>query len=109
MHPENKDDAKKEAVTSTPPSPRSHPRDPLHGMTLENILKQLVEWYGWSRLAHRIPIRCFMFEPTVNSSLKFLRKNPWARQKVEAMFVAGEMKRRRITAQTSDERKHDGN
>jgi uncharacterized protein (DUF2132 family) len=71
-------------------------------MTLENILKQLVEWYGWARMANRIPIRCFMFEPTVNSSLKFLRKNPWARQKVEAMFVAGEMKRRRVSAKTSE-------
>ena len=78
-------------------------------MTLENILKQLVEWYGWRRMAQRIPIRCFMFEPTVNSSLKFLRKNPWARQKVEAMFVAGEMKRRRLSAMKSNERKHDGN
>ena len=72
-------------------------------MTLENILKQLVAWYGWSRMAHRIPIRCFMFDPTVNSSLKFLRKNPWARQKVEEMFVAGEMKRRREAAARSTE------
>lgn len=84
-----------------PPSPSPRSRDPLHGMTLENILKQLVEWYGWARMADRIPIRCFMFEPTVNSSLKFLRKNPWARQKVEAMFVAGEMKRRRVSAEAS--------
>ena len=89
-------------ANSQPPSPSSHSRDPLHGMTLENILKQLVEWYGWARMANRIPIRCFMFEPTVNSSLKFLRKNPWARQKVEAMFVAGEMKRRRVSAKTSE-------
>ena len=87
-------------VNSQSPSPRPQPTDPLHGMTLENIIKQLVEWYGWERMANRIPIRCFQFEPSVNSSLKFLRKNPWARQKVEAMFIAGEMKRRRISAES---------
>ncbi|MFA6562262.1 MAG: VF530 family protein [Verrucomicrobiia bacterium] len=94
---------------SQPPSPRPPSRDPLHGVTLESIIKQLVAWYGWGRMADRIPIRCFMFEPTVNSSLKFLRKNPWARQKVEEMFVAGEMKRRREAAKASNERKHNGN
>ena len=72
-------------------------------MTLENILKKLVVWYGWRRMADRIPIRCFMFEPTINSSLKFLRQNPWARQKVEEMYVAGEMKRRRESANRSAE------
>ena len=77
-------------------------------MTLENILKQLVAWYGWHRMSKRIPIRCFMFEPTVNSSLKFLRKNPWARQKVEAMYVAGEMKRRRESAPPPKEVSPDG-
>ncbi len=76
-------------------------------MTLESIIKQLVVWYGWKRMADRIPIRCFMFEPTVNSSLKFLRKNPWARQKVEQMFVAGEMKRRRESAgRTAEAKSH---
>jgi len=88
----------KPEASPQPPSPRPHPQDLLHGVTLESILKQLVAWYGWARMADRIPIRCFMFEPTVNSSLKFLRKNPWARQKVEAMFIAGEMKRRRESA-----------
>jgi uncharacterized protein (DUF2132 family) len=78
-------------------------------MTLESIIKQLVEWYGWARMANRIPIRCFQFEPSVNSSLKFLRKNPWARQKVEAMFIAGEMRRRRQSAKVSGERRQDGN
>ena len=78
-------------------------------MTLESIIKQLVEWYGWARMADRIPIRCFQFEPSVNSSLKFLRKNPWAREKVEAMFIAGEMKRRRVSAKVSGERRQDGN
>lgn len=68
-------------------SPASHPRDPLHGITLENILNQLVERHGWSEMAHRIPIRCFKFDPSVKSSLTFLRKTPWARKKVEAWFI----------------------
>jgi len=92
-----------------PPSPRPPSRDPLHGVTLESIIRQLVAWYGWGRMADRIPIRCFMFEPTVNYSLKFLRKNPWARQKGEEKFVAGEMKRRREAAKVSGERRKDGN
>jgi len=62
--------------------------NPLHGITLERILNSLVEQYGWSDLAKRIEIRCFMFEPTVKSSLTFLRKNPWARKKVEDLYVA---------------------
>jgi len=70
------------------PEPRSHPRDPLHGVTLENIVNQLVERHGWSEMARRIPIRCFQFDPSVKSSLTFLRKTPWARQKVEAWFLA---------------------
>ncbi len=67
--------------------PRSHPNDPLHGITLETIVKTLVDRHGWQEMADRIPIRCFMFNPTVKSSLNFLRKNPWARQKVEDWFV----------------------
>ena len=69
-------------------SPASHPRDPLHGITLEAIVKQLVERHGWSEMAGRIPIRCFQNNPSVKSSLTFLRKTPWARQKVEAWFIA---------------------
>ena len=69
------------------PSPTSHPRDPLFGITLENILNQLVARHGWAEMARRIPIRCFMFDPTINSSLKFLRKTPWARKKVEDWFI----------------------
>jgi len=68
-------------------APRSHPRDPLHGITLENIITQLVERHGWSEMGRRIPVRCFLFDPTVKSSLTFLRKTPWARQKVEAWFI----------------------
>ena len=69
-------------------SPASHPRDPLHGITLENILNQLVQRHGWSEMGRRIPIRCFQFNPSVKSSLTFLRKTPWARQRVEGWFIA---------------------
>ena len=65
----------------------SHPHDPLHGVTLESILKQLVEQHGWKEMGRRIPVRCFQYNPTVKSSLTFLRKTPWARQKVEAWFI----------------------
>jgi uncharacterized protein (DUF2132 family) len=69
-------------------SPAEHPRDPLHGITLETILNRLVERFGWEEMGYRIPIRCFQYEPSVKSSLKFLRKTPWARLKVEAWYVA---------------------
>ena len=68
------------------PSPSAHPRDPLHGITLENILNQLVARHGWAEMGRRIRIRCFQNNPSVKSSLTFLRKTPWARQKVEAWF-----------------------
>ncbi len=61
--------------------------DPLHGMTLEAILRQLQEHYGWEELARRIDIRCFKSDPSIKSSLAFLRKTPWAREKVEALFI----------------------
>ena len=70
------------------PSPTNHPRDPLHGITLESILNQLVERHGWAEMARRIPVRCFQFDPSVQSSLTFLRRNLWARRKVEAWFIA---------------------
>jgi uncharacterized protein (DUF2132 family) len=59
----------------------------LHGVTLEKVLSILVDRYGWSELAERIPIRCFMFDPTIRSSLTFLRKNPWARKRLEDWYV----------------------
>ncbi len=62
-------------------------KDPLHGVTLEVLLTTLVERHGWHELAERIPVRCFMFDPTMTSSLKFLRKTPWARKKLEDWFV----------------------
>jgi hypothetical protein len=69
-------------------TPSSHPRDPLHGITLESIVNQLVQRHGWSEMGARIPIRCFLFNPTVKSSLTFLRKTPWARAKVEDWFIS---------------------
>jgi uncharacterized protein (DUF2132 family) len=61
--------------------------DPLHGVTLEAIVTALVDLMGFERLAELIPIRCFMFEPSVSSSLKFLRRTPWARAKVEQLYL----------------------
>jgi uncharacterized protein (DUF2132 family) len=61
--------------------------NPLHGMTLEKIVVSLEDFYGWDGLAERIDIRCFSYDPSVKSSLKFLRKTPWARKKVEDLFV----------------------
>ena len=61
--------------------------NPLHGVTLEQIVKRLAEHYGWSELGKRIDIRCFNSEPSVKSSLTFLRKTPWARRKVEDLYI----------------------
>jgi uncharacterized protein (DUF2132 family) len=65
----------------------SQPNNPLHGVTLERILESLVASYGWDALARRIPIRCFSDEPSISSSLTFLRTTPWARAKVEALYL----------------------
>jgi uncharacterized protein (DUF2132 family) len=73
-------------VNSKPPAHTS--KDPLHGITLEKILNVLVEHYGWEEMGKRVNIRCFNFDPTVKSSLTFLRKTPWARAKVEQLYVA---------------------
>lgn len=62
-------------------------KNPLHGVTLEQLLTELVAHYGWPGLAQRIDIRCFSSNPSIKSSLTFLRKTPWAREKVEALFV----------------------
>jgi uncharacterized protein (DUF2132 family) len=68
-------------------SPASHPRDPLHGVTLEKILNHLLEKHGWDEMGRRIRIRCFQSDPSIKSSLTVLRKTPWARKKVEDWFV----------------------
>ncbi|QHV96727.1 VF530 family protein [Spirosoma endbachense] len=65
----------------------TQPNNPLHGKTLETILNELVDYYGWQRLGDRINIRCFTDNPSVKSSLTFLRKTPWARQKVEELYL----------------------
>ena len=68
------------------------PKNPLHGITLEKILEHLVAHYGWEKLAVMITIRCFTNDPSIQSSLKFLRKTPWARTKVEELYVRTVMK-----------------
>jgi len=69
-------------MTSNP-----QPNNPLHGITLEMILNQLVEQYGWDLLGKWIPIRCFNENPSIKSSLRFLRRTPWARKKVEDLYL----------------------
>jgi uncharacterized protein (DUF2132 family) len=68
--------------------------NPLHGITLQAILEYLLERYGWEGLAERIDINCFKSDPSIKSSLTFLRKTPWAREKVERLYVRATMKRR---------------
>lgn len=67
----------------------AHPTNPLHGVTLEIMLNKLVERVGWKKMAVRVQIRCFMFDPTIKSSLVFLRRTPWARKEVEKMYLEG--------------------
>lgn len=62
-------------------------QDPLHGITLKTVLTRLVEKYGWEELGQRIRINCFISDPSINSSLKFLRRTPWAREKVEELYL----------------------
>lgn len=62
-------------------------KDPLHGVTLEAMLKELVEHIGWEQMADAVNIRCFYSDPSIQSSLKFLRKTPWARKKVESLYL----------------------
>jgi len=64
-----------------------HPNDPLHGKTLETILTEMVEYFGWTDLGQHIPINCFTNNPSIKSSLTFLRKTPWARKKVENLYI----------------------
>lgn len=69
------------------PQPVVQPKNPLHGVTLEAMVGALVDGYGWEGLAQRIPVRCFTLDPSLASSLKFLRKTPWAREKVEGLYL----------------------
>ena len=78
-------------MTDASPSPASpppaQPRNPLHGITLEVMVVALRQHFGWDGLASRIPVRCFQNDPSVASSLRFLRKTPWAREKVEGLYL----------------------
>ena len=76
---------------TTPPSSR----DPLHGITLEMMVNDLVAFFGWDELGRQISIRCFTSDPSVGSSLKFLRKTPWAREKVESLYLFVQRERKR--------------
>ncbi len=69
------------------PMPGPASNDPLHGITLEMMLNLLVEVYGWREMGRRIDIRCFQFNPSIKSSLQFLRRTPWARKKVEELYL----------------------
>jgi uncharacterized protein (DUF2132 family) len=66
---------------------QSQPNNPLHGITLKTIVTELVAYYGWQNLAKFIPINCFSHDPSIQSSLTFLRKTPWARERVEALYL----------------------
>ncbi|MDA1081487.1 MAG: VF530 family protein [Gemmatimonadetes bacterium] len=74
--------------------PPAQSGNPLHGITLERVVTELVEQMGWERMGRRVRIACFLSDPSVSSSLKFLRKTPWARDKVEAMYLDMVRKRR---------------
>ncbi|UST55442.1 VF530 family protein [Comamonadaceae bacterium OTU4NAUVB1] len=69
------------------PAPASQPRNPLHGLTLEAIVTALQAHYGWQGLGERVPLRCFTSDPSIASSLKLLRRTPWAREKVEGLYL----------------------
>ena len=78
------------SIDPDPPAPPPLParrRDPLHGLTLEAMLTALVAHYGWPSLGERIPVRCFVDDPGIRSSLHFLRRTPWARAKVEGLYL----------------------
>ena len=73
----------------------AQPRNPLHGVTLEAMVTALVAHFGWQGLGERIPVRCFNVDPSMGSSLRFLRKTPWAREKVEGLYLYLLRERRR--------------
>ena len=76
-------------------APAKQARNPLHGITLEAMVVGLADYFGWDELGRQIPIRCFQIDPSVGSSLKFLRKTPWAREKVESLYLFMLRERRR--------------
>ena len=80
---------------------QEQPGNPLHGLTLEAIVRELEAYFGWVELGERIPVRCFTHDPSVNSSLKFLRKTPWAREKVEGLYLCMLREKRRSQGASS--------
>lgn len=86
-------------MTTPPESPPGQSRNPLHGITLERMLTELEASIGWEKMARRVRIACFTSDPSVASSLKFLRRTPWARDKVERMYL-DVMRRRRLDQTT---------
>ena len=80
-------DAKPASTRAATVAAPAQPRNPLHGVTLEQMVSALAARYGWPGLAERIPVRCFSHDPSVASSLKFLRRTPWARDKVEGLYL----------------------
>ena len=95
-----------DAPPAPPAGPQGQPRNPLHGVTLERMVTELADHYGWEGLGQRIPVRCFTFEPSVGSSLKFLRRTPWAREKTESLYLF--MLREQRRAQTAPGAAHRG-
>lgn len=91
-------------AAATPVAPAAQPRNPLHGLTLEAIVTALQAHYGWPGLAERIPLRCFTSDPSIASSLKLLRKTPWAREKVEGLYLFMLREQRRDAARADDAR-----
>ena len=87
-----------DAPPAPPAGPQGQPRNPLHGVTLERMVTELADHYGWEGLGQRIPVRCFTFEPSVGSSLKFLRRTPWAREKTESLYLFMLREQRRALA-----------
>lgn len=96
---ERADESTGEGAPRTPPyapdQPHDQSHDPRHGVTLEQMLAELAADLGWTAMGRRVPIRCFTHEPSVASSLKFLRRTPWARTRVEALYVATARERAR--------------
>jgi uncharacterized protein (DUF2132 family) len=84
-----------QAVTPEGAGLPAQPRNPLHGVTLEAMVTALVAHFGWQGLGERIPVRCFNVDPSMGSSLRFLRKTPWAREKVEGLYLYLLRERRR--------------
>lgn len=77
--------------------------NPLHGITLEMILTRLVEHYGWEKLGDKIAINCFIKDPSIKSSLKFLRKTPWAREKLKSLYLHTRLRKEILAPKKSSE------